>query len=83
MRCVSGSTEALHSDGKPERIEKISKPEPAQMVQPGQVYLERPPSWHRKMPADPEDPDPFIASGNRNAQERAGTRFGESNGAQS
>jgi hypothetical protein len=24
MRCVSGSKEALHSDGKPERIEKVS-----------------------------------------------------------
>jgi len=38
MRCVAGSTEALHSDGWPERIAKISKPKPAQMVQPEQVF---------------------------------------------
>jgi hypothetical protein len=33
-----GSTEALHSDGKSERIAEVSKAKPAQMVSPGQVF---------------------------------------------
>jgi len=57
----SGSKEALHSDGCPERIDKVLNAKPAQMVQPEQVFLERPPSWHRKMPADPQGTGSVIA----------------------
>jgi large subunit ribosomal protein L10 len=39
------------------------------MVQPDRMDLERPPDWHRKMPADPQEADP-----DRIRERRAGAR---------
>ena len=49
----TGSKDARIRDGFSGRNVDVLNAKPAQMVQPEQVYLERPPSWHRKMPADP------------------------------
>ena len=67
----------------PIRNDEVLNDKPAQMVQPEQVFLERPPSWRRKMPADSKDDESVNRLKGSRVQEHARIRFGESNGAQS